>query len=446
MEMKWTTGLAVVAVTALLLGAVHANNGVLIKSKSGQPLTSSTLHWVAVTAGRMPEDAVEGGQGTFVCRFQHVGRLEIGATDEEESSSCRIVYYESIIIKDKFEVLVNVQQAGRLVWTKWDRSQTSFIGAVQVGEHYVGRVKTATDSYRLGHLDPTVQRGKMFTIDQVEDQVVQSSEGEILLEMEAINYELGPIQVARNRRKIQSQEDVRLAHTILDNMTEDGPVMEEETTVASTLSYVITHSAYLSHVRGMIKGLPASVHLGGESTGGTIHFRWGDSTISGSFPQLMDVSHRLERGTAVNVSLAARRITFDTPFTTRLSITYSDQFVGKRQIDGQSRQTVLEDIRLHYGDVYFLSNGSLVPSTTTSTTTTTTTTSTTTTPSPIQGSSTTEFQPSSSVTSPPSLKQTKETLELKSRNVSSPNGSSRPSSALLLSSFLVVSLLLLIGR
>ena len=25
MEMKWTTGLAVVAVTALLLGAVHAN-------------------------------------------------------------------------------------------------------------------------------------------------------------------------------------------------------------------------------------------------------------------------------------------------------------------------------------------------------------------------------------------------------------------------------------
>jgi len=437
MGVKWTAGLAVVA---LLLGAARANNGALIKSKSGQPLTSSTLHWVAVTAGRMPEDAVEGGQGTYVCRFQHVGRLEIGATDEEESSSCRIVYYGSITIRDKFEVLVNVQQAGRLVWTRWDRSQTSFVGAVQVGEQYVGRVKTA-NGYRLGHLDPTVQRGRMFTIDYVEDQVVESTEGEILTEIEAIDYELGPIQVVRNRRKIQSQEDVRLAHTILDNMTEDGP--EQETTVASTLSYVISHSAYLSHVRGMIKGLPASVHLGGESTGGAIHFRWGDSAISGSFPQLMDVSHRLERGTAVNVSLTARRITFDAPFTTRLSITYSDQFVGKRQIDGQSRQTILEDIRLHYGDVYFLSNGSLVPSTTTSTAVPPTTTTIPTTSTTPPAASTTESQPGSSVTSPPSLKQTKETLELKSRNVSS-SSIQHPASALF-SSFLVT-LLLLIAR
>jgi hypothetical protein len=165
----------------------------------------------------------------------------------------------------------------------------------------------------------------------------------------------------------------------------------------------------------------------------------------------MDVSHRLERGTAVNVSLTARRITFDAPFTTRLSITYSDQFVGKRQIDGQSRQTSLEDIRLHYGDVYYLSNGSLVPSTTTSTavppSSTTTTETTTSTTMPM--ASTTDSQPSSSVTSPPSLKQTKETLELKSRNVSSsPNSSSsiQPVPAGLFSSFLLSLLILIVAR
>lgn len=437
--MKRAGGVSI-ALVALLLGVAGANNGVLIKSKSGQPLTSSTLHWVAVTAGRMPEDAVEGGHGTYVCRFQHVGRLEIGATDEEESSSCRIVYYGRIIIRDKFEVLVNVQQAGRLVWTKWDRSQMSFVGAVQVGEQYVGRVKTA-DGYRLGHLDPTVQRGRIFTIDHAQDQVVESSEGEILLEMEAINYELGPLQVVRNRRKIQSQEDVRLAHTILDNMTEDGPVTEE-TNVASTLSYVVTHSAYLSHVRGMIKGLPASVHLGGDSGGGgTVHFRWGDSTISGSFPQLMDVSHRLEPGTAVNVSLTARRVTFDAPFSARLGSTYSDQYVGRRQIEGQSRQTILEDIQLHYGDVYYLSNGSLVPSTTTSSTTSLPTSTTT---APSHSASTTQSQPSSSVTSPPSLKQTKETLELKSRNVSS--GGQTLSTPFALYTGFLASLIIFIGR
>lgn len=434
-------GLAVAA--CLLLGTAHANNGALIKSKSGQPLTSSTLHWVAVSAGRMPDDAVEGGQGTYVCRFQHAGRLVIGATDEEESSSCRIVYFGRIIIKDKFEVLVNVHQAGRLLWTRWDRSLTSFVGAVQVGDQYVGRVKTTDGSqYRSGHLDPTVQRGRIFSIDNVEDQVVESIEGELLVELEAIAYDLGALQVSRNRRKIQSMEDVRLAHTILDNM-EDGP---QEQTVASTLSYVITHSVYLSHVRGMIKGLPGSVHLGGESSGGAIHFRWGDSSISGTFPQLTDVSHRLEKGTAVNVSLTARRITFDAPFSAKLSTTYSDQFVGRRQIDGQSRQTVLEDIKLQYGDVYFVSNGSLVPSTTSSTSTTTTTTPTTPTTTTTM-STTTEPQPGSSVTSPPSLKQTKETLELKSRNVSSRSGGSTSSSVANTAVFVFIPLLLLfIGR
>lgn len=431
-------GPMILVVMIMLLGNVSANNSVLIKSKSGQSLTSSTLHWVAVSAGRMPDDAVEGGQGSYVCRFQHAGRLEIGATDEEESSSCRIVYYGQIIIRDKFEVLVNVQQAGRLVWTKWDRSHMSFIGAVQVGEQYVGRVKTADgQQYRLGHLDPTIQRGRIFTIDHVEDQVVQSNEGEILLEIEAIDYDLGAIQAARNRRKIQSQEEVRLAHTILDNMEDSSA----GTVVASTLSYVVTHSVYLSHVRGMIKGLPASMDLGGDPplvSGGTVHFRWGDPSISGTFPQLMEVSHRLERGTAVNVSLTARRITFDGPFNAQLSTTYSDQFVGRRQIDGQARQTVLEDIRLQYGDVYFVNNGSLVPGTTTSSTTTITPTTT----SMASSTTTTQSQPSSSVTLPPSLKQTKETLELKSRNVSS-NSNSLTSTT---TSHMILILILFIGR
>ena len=415
MEPRWI----VVAAMALLLmgGDVQANNGALIKSKSGQPLTSSTLHWVTVSAGRMPDDAVEGGQGSYVCRFQHAGRLEIGATDEEESSSCRIVYYDRIVIRDKFEVLVNVQQAGRLVWTKWDRSQMSFVGAIQVGQHYIARVKTgdADGSYRLGHLDPTVQRGRIFTIDNSQDQVIESNEGQILLEMEAIEYEIGSIHSSKQRRKIQSQEDVQLAHTILDNM-EDGPA-EQTTLVASTLSYVVNHSVYLSHVRGMIKGLPASIHLGEESSGGIVHFRWGDASISGTFPQLMDVSHRLEQGTAVNVSLTARRLTFDAPFHGQLTTTYSDQMVGRRQIEGQARQTILEEIQLEYGPVYYLTNGSVVPSTTSSTSTTSTSTTTTSPTTHTTTTTTTDMQQSSSsVTSAPSLKQTKETLELKSRN------------------------------
>lgn len=390
-----------------------ANSGALIRSKSGQPLTSSTLHWISVSGAqqRMPDDAVEAAKESCVCRFQHAGRLALGSTHDDEDAivRCRIVYYGNIITKDKFEVLVNTHQAGRLIWSAWDRSRLSFVGAVQVGDHYVARVRTS--GLRAGHLDPSVHRGRIFTIvdrddgETIEQTVDQAQEGEILLEMEPLEYEVTSLQSARNRRKVQSQEDVQLAHTILDNMEgEDGPEFQ---TVASTLSYVTTHSVYLSHVKAMVKGLASSIQLGDETHGGVVTFQWGDPSISGTFPQVVDVSHRLEPGTGVNVSLTARRVTFDAPFTAKLATTYSDKFVGKRQIDGQARQTVVEDVKLHYSPIYFLSNGSTVPSTTTTTTSTTTTTETPTTT--IQ--TTDEPDP---VTKAPSLKQTKVTLEFKS--------------------------------
>lgn len=390
----------ILLMAAICLTGATANTGALIKSKSGQPLTSSTLHWISVS-GRIPDDAVEAGKESYVCRYQHAGRLALGSThdhDEDAVTKCRIVYYGNIITRDKFDVLVNTHQAGRLVWSAWDRSRLSLVGAVQVGDHYVARASSDSGGYRAGHLDPSVHRGRIFTVldhndgEVIEQRIEQAQEGEILLEIEPSEYELAALNSARNRRKVQSQEDVQLAHTILDNM-EDGAEFQ---TVASTLSYVTTHSIYLSHVKGMVKGLHSSVQL----DGGVVAFQWGDASISGAFPQVLDVSHRLERGTGVNVSLTAKRITFDAPFTAKLATTYADGFVGRRQIDGQARQTVVEDVTLHYSPVYFLSNGSVVPSTTTSTTSTTTTT--------------TELPTTTSHPTTPHPKQTKATLEFKS--------------------------------
>lgn len=72
--------------------------------------------------------------------------------------------------------------------------------------------------------------------------------------MEPVAYELGPLQWARHRRKIQSQEDVQLAHTILDNEIDDLADLSdirsdiEPQTVASTLTYVASHAVYLGQV------------------------------------------------------------------------------------------------------------------------------------------------------------------------------------------------------
>ena len=75
------------------------------------------------------------------------------------------------------------------------------------------------------------------------------------MEIEAKSYEIGPLKTAPNRRKVQSSEQIVLAQTILDNMEASG-----SQTVATTLPYLVNHNIYFSHIRGMVKGLPASVY------------------------------------------------------------------------------------------------------------------------------------------------------------------------------------------
>lgn len=194
----------------------------------------------------------------------------------------------------------------------------------------------------------------------------------------------------------------------------------------------------------MVKGLESHILLAdgvsiaadngttvGSTTGGMTPFSWGDSsTITASFPQVLDVSQVLDRGTAVNVTLTARRVTFDGPYAAALTTKYADGSVTKRQIDGQARQTMLEDLRVSYSPAYYLSDGSPVPqwSTTASTPSTTETTTTTTTPTPAI---TTEWTGAPTSKIPlASSKQTKETLELKSRKASAATSSSMsPSTA-----------------
>ena len=157
-----------------------ANTGALVRSESGQPLTSSTLQWVSIDGHRtaIPLDAVLGGhvnrEKSYICRTRQSNLQEIGTSD---GVICRIISYGRIVDEPTFQILVNSNHAGRVIWSTWDRSQTSFFRAVQNGNYFMGRRLGSNGNSYVGHLDPN-RRGTIYTIDE-QDQIHESSQGEI---------------------------------------------------------------------------------------------------------------------------------------------------------------------------------------------------------------------------------------------------------------------------
>ena len=176
MEFKMATSLLVLLTTATL---TTANTGALVRSELGQPLTSSTLQWVSIDGHRteIPHDAVVGGhvnkEKTYICRSRKSNLREMGTSD---GSSCRIISYGRIVDEFTFEILVNVNHAGRVIWNKWDRSQTSFFRAVQNGNYFIGRRLEPNGNSYVGHLDPD-NRGTIYTVDEL-GEIHKSSQGE----------------------------------------------------------------------------------------------------------------------------------------------------------------------------------------------------------------------------------------------------------------------------
>jgi hypothetical protein len=89
------------------------------------------------------------------------------------------------------------------------------------------------------------------------------------------------------------------------------------------------------------------------------------------------VDYLLDPGTAVNVTLHGNHTESEVPYTGKLVAVYADDYTKARTINGSRREVAMLDVKPEFGPVYFIGNGSLVPTTTTTTTTSTTTTTTT---------------------------------------------------------------------
>lgn len=78
-----------------------------------------------------------------------------------------------------YDILQNVDQAARLIWTNWERNQNIPSGAVSAGEYYIAhsasdKLKVLSETvaigmtYRMGRIDPQEGLfGKLAVVDEV---------------------------------------------------------------------------------------------------------------------------------------------------------------------------------------------------------------------------------------------------------------------------------------
>lgn len=68
-----------------------------------------------------------------------------------------------------------------------------------------------------------------------------------------------------------------------------------------------------------------------------VEFKWAMQSAQAKTAHIHDASFWLEHGTAVNVTLSAKRVTFDAPYTALLTTAYADGKITQRPIEGIRR-------------------------------------------------------------------------------------------------------------
>ncbi|KAF4518014.1 hypothetical protein B566_EDAN009247, partial [Ephemera danica] len=231
----------------LVMGVVVlADDSVRLLTKSTSPLTSSTLRWVhgnqaasfmtEMVRGTIarPEasedyaadattedDEVEeeapvmevdeegplghGEESILVCRARHNGDLLPGALIRDE---CMVSLARQVARYKRYDVLRNVEGSSRLQWRHWTRFNGIPAGAVSAdGQGYVARRRAGPDaehSHYMGRLDLSVGLGRVYVMEPdpsrswVEKDYL---EGEVLVELEPLKYELQ--NVVLNERRVK---------------------------------------------------------------------------------------------------------------------------------------------------------------------------------------------------------------------------------------------------
>jgi hypothetical protein len=226
----------------------------------------------------------------------------------------------------QFQVLVDTTSTSRLEWQKWDIFTKRPFGLVAFSDHtFVARVNRKVVSkgspkYVVGDLDPLRGLSGNIALSLGEEAEVEFvTEGEILVEIEPVRYELKNTVFMKERAKV-SQEVVPLGYRVLVNpeLSSDDENEEDETSneitgdfkrddwkeITSVIAYNASYHFYWGQFAGLIRTLPSSGETYNEH--GRQEFKWG-LPLDFIRHRIRDVSHRLLPGTSLNVTAVAIR-------------------------------------------------------------------------------------------------------------------------------------------
>ena len=211
--------------------------------------------------------------------------------------------------------------------------------------------------FNIGELDPL--RGLSGDIavcfSDNNDKVDFVTEGEILVEIEPVRYQLMDTVFITERAKV-SQEIVPLGYRILTN-PDQGPEEEDseneisnEVDVAEDdvlekgrdvtearwkeIGGVIPYNATYHYYWGQIPGLSRTLPSNGDTYNdhGRIDFKWG-LPLDYHRHRIRDIAHRLMAGTSLNVTAIAIRQTTEVPYTATLISHFADGKTKERKIE-----------------------------------------------------------------------------------------------------------------
>ncbi|XP_066596434.1 protein unzipped isoform X2 [Prorops nasuta] len=397
--MSWLKScLGLVLFSGVFVLLARADNSVHILSKYTQLVTSSTLNWLPQNHYDRSRDIVIGGfenteneeeatngnvarseqksKPLFVCRVLHMG-VWVSGRQREGENLCTVSIHGNVHSYEKYDLLENVDTAARVSWVYWDKFQGQpAVGAVATDTSMFVARYNQKDSLKYTHYIGTLNTDAgLGTIVYVKDDGTEGSseEGEVLVETEPIRYELLPVKLDWSKKRIVKQKAQIMEEATISNTGFAPAVMAE------AFAFNYNYSMYWGQGHAILKGLNTSISLHNGTT--LPNIVWGTEERENR-TAVKTVEIWLEPGVGVNLTLRANYSVIEVPYTAKLVSHYEDGDTKARSISGIRREETMTDIIHEFGPIYYLSNFSLVPSTTmlpivqptTSTTTTTVTT------------------------------------------------------------------------
>ncbi|KAH8298487.1 hypothetical protein KR044_006131 [Drosophila immigrans] len=363
----------------------------------GQLVTSSTLVWETYEDPKQMQFAVEGGKfisedehyPIYVCRVIIDGVPTSGHTEKVQQKHVCVAALAKRSVNEHFDVLMNKGHLGKIAWKSWRKFNVGIpVGAIRIGDDsYVARHRAQHEvsaegteaaahngaDYYLGRLEQ-VGLGKIKVVEKGLDKYYD--EGEVLVETEPFRYELRDIKLDRYRISLR-ENSTELATGTLENRGDTYDTME------MVMSYSFNYLQYWGAHEGVAKGLPTKIFEKNVETPAEINWALKHSKEK---HENKAVYSKLWPGTAINVTLRGNYVTLDAPYAAKLFAFYYDSESVSRNINAEVRKSYLKDVKMEFSPVYWIENGTVVPTTTTTSTTSTTTHATTTStnePTPI---------------------------------------------------------------